>query len=75
MFGFECHYPKFMAEIFQIPDGGGSILDILSTMISPEAATANAVRKHQVACQTKQRRKRSLENSSATAATTSKLLS
>ena len=41
---------EYMREEFQIEDDRVNILDILNTMISPEAAEANSVRQYQLSC-------------------------
>jgi hypothetical protein len=53
----------FMKDVFEIEDKGINIMDILDTMIAPEASASNAIRKHQVSCaKKKERRKRSTTN-------------
>ena len=43
----------YMEEVFQISEKNISILDILSTMISPAASDTNAVRQNEIACSNK----------------------
>ena len=57
----EENISKFMREMYQISEGQ-NIFDILGTMISPESASANYVRKHQVSCKKSKRRKRNVPN-------------
>ena len=57
----EENISKFMKEMYQISEGQ-NIFDILGTMISPESASANYVRKHQVSCKKSKRRKRNVPN-------------
>ena len=49
---------KFMADLYQIDEEGESIMNILSTMIAPEAAGTNAVRGNQIACKESTKRKK-----------------
>ena len=49
---------KFMEELYQIDEEGESIMNILSTMIAPEAAGTNAVRGNQIACKDSSKRKK-----------------
>ena len=48
-------FSLYMEEVFQISEKNLSILDILSTMILPEASGTNAVRKNEIACSNKAR--------------------
>ena len=43
-------FSMYMEEVFQISQTNMTILDILSTMISPEASGTNAVRQNEIAC-------------------------
>ena len=57
----EENISEFMLAMYQISEGQ-NIFDILGTMISPEAASTNYVRKHQFACQKNKRKKRNAIN-------------
>ena len=52
-------FSVFMNETFQIEDEI-NILDILTTMISPEAAEKNSVKKNEIACAGGKRKKRAI---------------
>ena len=51
-------FSLYMEEVFQISEKNLSILDILSTMISPEASGTNAVIQNQIACSNKDKQSR-----------------
>ena len=53
-------FSTYMEEEFQIREGEGSILDLLSTMIAPssESSTSSAVMKNQMACSSNYKRKK-----------------
>ena len=51
----DAAYAKYMDEEFQIEEKGVNIMDILNTMILPEASEANAVRQHQLSCVKKEK--------------------
>ena len=55
-------FSVFMNETFQI-ENEMSILDILTTMISPEAAERNTVKKNEIACAGGKRKKRAISKS------------
>ena len=46
----EEDFAEYMNETFQIAENYINILDILNTMILPEASEANAVRQNQISC-------------------------
>ena len=54
----EDEFSLFMKEKYQIKEAGLTILDILNTMISPQAAGTNSVSKNQLACAEKHSRKK-----------------
>ena len=43
-------FSLYMEKVFQLSEKNITILDILSTMISPEATPSNAVRQNEIAC-------------------------
>ena len=50
--------PTFMSEIYQITEAGTNVMDILSTMIVPEASGTKAVRDGQIASEKKKKRRK-----------------
>ena len=54
----KADFKEFMQEIFQIPDKGTTIMDILNMMITPESAGVNEVRRNALACEKKKRRRK-----------------
>ena len=58
-------FVAFLKEKFQIKEAGLSIMDILNTMVSPsnEASDAISVRKNQITCEKKAKRKKRNSNS------------
>ena len=56
----EESFEEYLEETFQIHEKGTNILDILNTMISPsdEASGANAVRSNELACASKNKRRK-----------------
>ena len=58
----EDQFSLYMEEVFQISDRNITILEILSTMISPEATATNAVRMNEIACSDKAKQIRRQES-------------
>ena len=59
--GLEEDLTAFMSEVFQLEEPGLNIMDILETMMSPDAGGQNAVARNQAACAAAPGKKRKSE--------------
>ena len=51
-------FSQFMKDVFQIDEEGINIMDMLNTMIAPQAAGTNEIRQNEQACAEKIKRKK-----------------